>query len=408
MTLFQKIPPRLYPWLILLVALVLRLATFNDVQLNGFDEHAYLQFAQILHKDGLDGIREVTARYSTDKDIAASPLPLRIGFVALASWVCDLTGKYSVENIAWISLLAGAGFVVVGYLLVSRVAGATEGLLAAVLLLASPLAITLSRRALQDGLVAFVTVSILYVFHQCWRRKRWLDSILLAVLVACALLLKEATLFIYPSLLVAGIYYLRTKPLGDWKPILAALVVGPLVYLAITSMVAGGLSTYLHVYREYSAMQSKLPYTMDFGRGAWFRYFVDYLLLSPVPFLLGIMGMVTPVRGEGPRELKALALIYFLSGVLVFGLLPVRAVRVVLYLDVFLRALALLAILWMARETARRTGILSSVVVGVLLLVTLGSDVWQFYTVFDVAKVYDPTTFELIRGNGFWQHWQPQ
>ncbi|MGC3992505.1 MAG: hypothetical protein QM796_22950 [Chthoniobacteraceae bacterium] len=126
-----------------------------------------------------------------------------------------------------------------------------------------------------------------------------------------------------------------------------------------------------------------------------------------MPFLLAIMGMVVPAKGDGPRELKALALLYFLSGVLVFGLLPVRAVRVVLYLDVFLRALALLAILWMGRETARRTGIISSAVVGVLLVITLGSDVWQFYTLFDVANVYDPTTFELIRGNGFWQHWQP-
>jgi hypothetical protein len=407
MTLFKNFPVRLLPWLLLLVAVALRLEIFNDVKLNGFDEHAYLRFAEIFHRDGLPGIRDLTAQYATNKELAASPLPLRIGFVALAAWMCELAGKFSVENIAWISLLAGAGLVVVSYLFVQRIAGVAEGLLVAALLLSSPLAMTLSRRALQDGLVGFVTVCILYFFHQCWRRKRITDPLMLAGLVAAALLLKEATLFIYPSLLLAAIYYLRTKPVGDWKWIAGALALGPLIYLGVTSAVAGGFSTWLHVYREYTAMQSKLPYTMDFGRGAWFRYFVDFLLLSPVPFLLAIFGMAAPVKTDGQRELKALALIYFLSGVLVFGLLPVRAVRVVLYLDLFLRVLAMLAACWLGRELAARFKLQPALAVAAVFAVLIGTDLWQFHQLFNVANVYDPTTFELIRGNGFWQHWEP-
>lgn len=417
---------RLLLLIILVVALVLRLATFSDVKLGGFDEMAYLNFAKVLHSQGVAGIRDLTNHYSTDKTLAQSPLPLRIGFVALADWVCEFCGKFSVYNIAWISLIASVGVIGFSFLLVREISSTRDGILVSILMLSSPLAITLSRRALQDGLVGFFTLMAIYYFHQCWRRRRKLDYWLLGVALACAFLLKEATLFFYPILLLAGIYYLRTMQKSqmaemaqieqqseegqnrDWKkiwPVLIPLAVAPLIYLAITVSVAGGVERFFHVYREYAAMQSHLPYTMDFGRGAWFRYFLDFLLLSPVPFLLACVAVAVPLSDPRQRDLRAISLIYLLSGLVLYALLPVQAVRVVFYADLFLRVMALFGVCWLSRELATRFRWNATLIFALLFSLMVISDLWQFYVIFQRGHVYDPTTAALIHANGFWNHW---
>jgi hypothetical protein len=111
------------------------------------------------------------------------------------------------------------------------------------------------------------------------------------------------------------------------------------------------------------------------------------------------IGLSAPASSDSTRHGRNLALIYFATGILLFGQLPIINVRLVLFLDVFLRLGAALAIAYLAAQLREKWSIrILYLALGVLVAV----DAAQFYQIFVAGNLYSPTTFLLLRAEGFY------
>jgi hypothetical protein len=168
------------------------------VKRTGWDERAYIVFAQTLDKHGVSGIRQWMHDYPTNESLQKSPLLLRVGFVVPAMLTCKILGGFNADNLAWLSFVCGAALALVGAQVAENLVGRRVSILCGILLISSPLAAGLSRRAMQDTFAALVFLACLYFFDQCWRRRSVLAHVLLGICLCLALLTKESALLLYP------------------------------------------------------------------------------------------------------------------------------------------------------------------------------------------------------------------
>ena len=370
-----------------------------NVQRTGWDERAYAVYAKTVNDGGVGGIRKWMQDYPTNESLQKSPLLLRVGFVVPAMFTCKLLGEFTPDNIAWLSFAAGIGLIVLGAHFTELLIGRKFAIFCGILLITSPLAAGLSRRGTQDTFAALLFVGCLYLFHNCWTRRATLWHVALAGCLTLAFLTKESTLLLYPLLLVAALYYQRAMRLQtrSWL-LLSALVVAPLIYFVIELWICDGIGNFFDTYRTYSALQNKLEYTVHYEKGPWFRYLVDLLAIAPAVFVAGIIGISTPAD-ESSRHGRNLALIYLVGALLLFSQLPIINVRLVLFADMFLRLAAVLgvsylALLWAGKWTR-------GVLVALITLLVV-NDLFQFYQIFISGNLYSPTTFLLLRSEGFY------
>ena len=387
-------------WMILLlvITVAVRLPTMFGVKRTGWDERAYVVFAQTLDKGGVSGIRQWMHDYPTNESLQKSPLLLRVGFIVPAMLTCKILGGFNVDNLAWLSFGCGIGLVLLGARFAENLAGRKMSTLCGILLITSPLAAGLSRRAMQDTFAALVFLACLYFFDQCWRRRSVLAHVSLGICLCLALLTKESALLLYPMMAIAAAYYYRAMKLRPSPWLVLPLVTAPLIYLLIEIGICGGIGNFIGTYRTYASLQQTLEYTVHYEKGPWFRYLLDFLAIAPVVFIAGILGFFA--RSEDPiRHGRNLALIYFTSGVLLFGQMPIANVRLVLFIDMFLRLGAAVAIAHFATQYGEKwSQRVLYLTIGILVL----TDAWQFYQVFVIGNVYSPTTFLLLRAEGFY------
>ena len=383
--------------LLLLVTMLVRLPTMFGVKRSGWDEHAYAYFAQTLNDHGIPGIQQLLRDYPTNENLKKSPLPLRIGFIVPAMLTCKVLGGFNTDNLAWFPFCCGLALVLLGARFVEQLAGGRIALVCAPLLITSPLAVAVSRRGMSDNFATLLMLGSLYLFDRCWRRRSIGHLVGLGLVLCLALLTKESVVLLYPMMALAALYYYRVMGLRASPWTLAPLIVAPLVYLMIEIWLAGGLSQLIETYRVYTAYQGTLEYTTRFEKGPWFRYLVDFFAIAPLVFVPGVIGCALPATDER-RHARNLALIYLVSGLLLFGRLPIINIRLVLFLDTFLRLAASLAVAAMVVKLSLKWSRIALVsVVAVLLL----GDAVQFYDVFVRGNVYNPTTFLLLSAEGF-------
>ncbi len=370
-----------------------------NVQRTGWDERAYAVFAKTLNEGGVTGIRQWMHDYPTNESLQKSPLLLRVGFVVPAMITCKLLGGFTPDNIAWLSFAAGIGLIVLGAHFTELLVGRKFAIVCGILLITSPLAAGLSRRGTQDAFAALLFVGCIFLFHNCWTRRAIFWHVALAACLTLAFLTKESALVLYPLLLVAALYYQRAMRLhAQYWLLLSALAVAPLIYFAIELWICDGIGNFLETYRIYSALQNKLEYTVNYEKGPWFRYLVDLLAIAPAVFVAGVIGISAPVD-ESSRHGRNLSLIYLVGALLVFSELPIINVRLVLFVDMFLRLGAVLGASYLASLCAGKWS--RGVLVAVIALLVV-NDSFQFYRIFIAGNLYSPTTFLLLRSEGFY------
>lgn len=395
-------------WLLLLLAITItvRLPTMFGVNRTGWDEHAYVFFAQTFDEHGIAGIRQLLHDYPTNQTLQKSPLPTRMGFIVPAWLTCKLLGGFTADKLAWLSFLCGVALVVVGARFAESLAGrrvsshstgAQASVLCAIFLITSPLAAALSRRGMQDSFAALLMLASLYFFDRSWRRQTVVELVALGFALTAALLTKESAVLLYPILALASVYYWRAMNLRFPSKLILPLISAPLVYLATQMWICQGLANFIETYRSYASLQQTLEYTTHYEKGPWFRYLLDFFALAPVAFIAAVIGFAAPPR-DTERHGRNLALIYLASGIVFFGFMPILNVRLVLFLDPFLRFGAAMAICYFVAQLGEKW---SRIGFYLAIAVVLLSDAAQFYEVFVLGNVYSPTTFLLLRAEGF-------
>jgi 4-amino-4-deoxy-L-arabinose transferase-like glycosyltransferase len=368
--------------------------------LQGYDEHIYGTYVRTLNEQGVKGLRTIARAWRDDPRLNKGPLPFRVAYVAAGAAACRLLGGDTLENLASVSAVFGILTVAAAAWLLGRWATAGPAFLASLLVVASPLLLGLSRRALQDTMLAFLLVLAFGLFDRAWREGRKSDAVWLAVVLTLGWMTKESMFFLQAVFAAMAVYYGCVHGWrGRWL-LLPAFIAPPVLYFAVCSVLAGGTSQALETLAAYGQQQSHIPYARAFQQGPWYRYLADFLLMSPLTFVLAIFGCAHIGRSRlWPRA--SLAALILATGLLTLSVLPLMNLRLAVCLDIPLRFLAAVGIFAMAQRLAALTRARPESILVVLAAVAILADMGQFVRLYVVGGLYDPVTAELMRLGGF-------
>lgn len=376
---------------VVLLAVALRWLVFNVTDFRG-DELIYVRYAGRISSQGLAEFGVLAEEYATNPSLWASPPPSRVLYLLMTAMGCAVAGACSGTTVAGVSFVAGIALVAFTVVLAGRMFGARVALLAGLLVAVSPLQLQLSRRALQDGLFSLTVLLALWAFWERGRSPRMAWEALLGGALLAALLTKETSIIYLIALFGALVFpgWLDSGSVPFTRSIVAAILLPlPLAALILFALIPNpqvlpGVFAGLLVGTDY-------PYAVVYSGGRWFRYIVDFLLLSPVTALLAIGYYFRPDEEPSDRFLGRFTLVLFL----VLSLLPVMNVRYISFLDVPMRILAVLTLASLVTHPA--VAWMGQRVLTVAVLVLAAYDLFLFDAIFIDNQVYDPVTANLAR-----------
>ena len=385
--------------LILGVGAVLRIWTTRTYTKEGQDEHLYGIYVNTIDTTG--GITHYRKLIAMNRQVQegysqAFVPATRIGFI----WPAYACFKvFHVTPIQSLRIVSCASSILL-LLLAARIgwhAGGKIGMLGLTALMSTaPLHVYLAQRSLIDGYFAFWAVIVLWLLWRNLRIKRhwgWLSAygISLTILV----LTKESAAFVFLALL--GVLAMgRLLRLGEvGLELVATTLLAPALAVGILCLLMGGPHEFISFFQLFAARNEVSDYSIATQDGPWFRYLIDFILISPLVAVLAI-GAIFQLRVTD-RLNMVMALFLGFSFVVMAWVEYGMSLRYAAYWDVPLRWLALTQILLFAQRLRKLNP--AMVAVSVLLLVC-ASDLWQYNVYFVKAKLYDPITTNLVYAAG--------
>ncbi len=382
-----------------LVGAGLVLSTADQVTFNAsHDEGYYLAYATTIAQDGVGGFRgcfQEYLRYSAQHQYF--PSPLRLTTILLDALAVRLEGP-SFRSLQHLSLLAFLILLVLVFDLVRRTFSDATAFLTVLLLATSPLHLAMARRALSDSLLATLMVACLGLCFEALRSSTYPLRRLgvIAGMFTVALLARESMVILIPIALtlicVWTVSEKRPVPLG----LICAVSIVPLTFSALLAVAAAGTPTM--AWRTLVTVTEALKtnqYAMQFGQGPWFRYVLDYLLLSPWTTLLYLLWLGALL---GTKVRDSVRWYWALIPILFVGLSApaTKNVRYALLLETPLR---LGAVLFLQQTLRNRQGQHRTRVWVTLAVLGIACyDVQTFQTVVVQQHLYDPVSFRLLQG----------
>jgi 4-amino-4-deoxy-L-arabinose transferase-like glycosyltransferase len=367
------------------------------------DEAYYVAYAGHIAEHGLAGFRQLFADYAAEPARWLYPNPLRLGFILLATGWSELFGP-GFAALSLLSLVCHVALVGVSYLFLRGLLGPPRALAGTALIAFSPLLLGVARRAWVDGPATLAGLLVLWSFC-AWlgapERRGALARFAFAL--GAGVLIKETTvLLLLPCAAIAAYERMagRALPLGA----LALATGGALATCgALWWLAAGDAATVASIARIILVSPASNAYAQELGRGPWYRYAIDLLLLSPWPTLLGIAALgpaALRLRERKPGD--AVVWLGLALASLVAAYAPfTKNVRYVGLCEVPLRALAAWLVFAGAGADSGR-GRLALAAACIALLCLSG---WlSFRAIFVEAGLYDPMTAPLLDLRGLLPH----
>ncbi len=383
--------------LILGFAGILVASTFHLVDYYpGADEGFYLRYSSRIAAEGPGVFPQLFQEYlNSEKTNQYFPSPMRVGTLLISGAAVRLGGA-SYRTLSLLSLAAFLALLLVILINSRRCFGERTAFWITLFLAGSPFHMALARRALSDTLGSLLINGSLWALWWALSddserkgRRWWFVSALYAV----TFLAKGSTFILIPISLFflcrqSG-WFRRPFP---WWPTAAVSVV-PLAILPVVLVTAAGGFDVLWRTAQFARGAYSSPYALQYLQGPWFRYVVDFLLISPWTTLmyliwLGVL-LASPTRDEGAWFWGIIPPLY-LAGAAFF---PLRDARYLLALEMPVRMGALFLIQRLVGE--QRQNRWAAVRMGMVLLPLLWIDLRTFY-LFVITNLYEPTSFYLL------------
>lgn len=369
------------------------------------DEGFYLSYATFVADHGWSSFPRLFDAWLARDVNWIFPPPSRVAFIVVGAWwrgfgeaTTDLNEQLT--HLAQLSLAAHVCTVAVVFWFVRRHRGQLQALLVASSIAFAPLYLGLSRLALTDCFITLWQVTTLALFFELVHEPgRWLWRIGFVLAFSLAILTKEISVLLgVPFVALALIErFARKRPLVAWHfALLLALpvVISVLIWLAA----AGSFDVLMRTMRIVMSSPATNEYAQMYGRGPWYRYIVDELLLSPWPVALGLLGFAVAawrLRRGSYDALLAYAMLLYVAQIAALSFFT-KNVRYVAVLELPLRLLAV-ALLWDVLGAARWR---AAKVAAVALVALLCAADWaSFRRYFVVRGIYDPMTVSLLVAN---------
>jgi hypothetical protein len=380
------------------IGIFLRLYPSTGYQHSGMDEHGYMVFVKQIQTAGLwnyDAVVKVYVERQYKRPDAVVPAT-RVGFLAPAAVVGEVFDLDTFQALRATSAGAGVLMLLLSALFAYRLGGITPMLGMTALVATAPLQIYLSQRALIDGYFAFWAVAALWLAWENLQRPRhwgWLGAytICLTILV----LTKENAAFVVFA--IFGVLLLnRFLRVGTVTPqILVATIIGPAIAVLILAAMVGGIWEWVQFNRMFVAKSRTNFYSVLAQDGPWYRYLVDFTIVSPL-LVAFAGGQIFQSRRSDRAGMFMLA----------FLLLSISCMSTVTYgMSLRYAAFCEIPLCWLACSQAialsrRSCKVPPSIVAFGLVLILSAAGVHQYVRFFVKGAIYDPTTAALVRSSG--------
>lgn len=331
------------------------------------------------------------------------PTPLRVAAILLSGFAVAIGGAVfgSLQNLSLAAFLSLIFMVCTG---LSRHVKEETGLWTGLLVCVSPLQLAMASRALSDSLVAAVLFGCLWLCLEGLERKKpagWWAAVALGY--SLAFLVKELAVILVPISVFLILWLGSGFPAANRRQMLLSVSLIPLAATGLVLVLAAGSAqkAWEAVFLTATSFSSN-TYIARFGRGPWYAYLVDYLLLSPWTLLacLGWVGWL--VAGEGLRKKQGRLLAAWSVAIpglfLLFAAFFAKNVRYALILDVPIR---LGAVCFLSAVLQRYFPKYHKTLFILALALVAFADLQTFYQFFHQGGVYDPVTAELLARRRF-------
>lgn len=383
---------------IIALGAALRIFPSSGYDRPGFDEYAYMVFLKQIQTVGLwnyDAVVQVYVERQYKQPDAVVPAT-RIGFLAPAALVGEVFRLKPFQALRATSATAGVLMLLLSALFAYRLGGAVPMLGVTALVATAPLQIYLSQRALIDGYFAFWAVAALWLAWENLQRPRhrgWLISYTACLTIL--VLTKENAAFVVFA--IFGLLLLnRFLRVGTVTPhLLAATIVGPLIAVLILSSFMGGLWEWVEFNLMFVAKSRTNYYSILAQDGPWYRYLIDFIILSPllVVFACGQIFQSQRVDRAGTFMTTFLLLSFVGMSAVEYGM----SLRYAAYCDIPLCWLACSQVISLGKRFSK---VHPALVVSGLLLILSALGIDQYARFFVTGAIYDPTTAALVRSSG--------
>jgi hypothetical protein len=383
---------------VLIAGVFLRAWPSTGCHRTGFDEGVYSTYVAIAQKDGIWHYGNVVRAYvqSQAKHAEAFVPATRIGFLWPASVLAAICHLKPLAALHYVSLISSVLLLFVVAIIGYRFAmSGAHLLLLTALMAAAPLQIHLAQRSLIDGYFALWAILCAWFLWESLRKpeqKTW--SVAYGVSLFMLVLTKENAAFVFFAL-VAVLIVFAVFRLGRANLALVLItVLAPALAVAVLAELVGGIREWLAFYTMFVQKSRLLPYPVRFQDGAWYRYFVDFTLLSPCVVAFAI-GRIFQLEKRAVADIfwsVFLGVSFITMSSVPYGI----SLRFAAYWDVPLRWLAASQVLQLRRKFPRISPV---IITAIILFILVAVDLFQYWRYFMHAGIYDPVSFELVRAS---------
>lgn len=365
----------------------------------GADEGIYYRQAKAIQMFGYQGYRIAAERFIQDKAAHTFPPPLRVLPLALDALALSVSDSFA--SLSAVSLICFVLLGFVSYYYIKDVWDRDLAVIVVVLLAFSPLGNAMARRALIDSLTYLVTAFSLLSFIAYTVRRNAGRLLVFSFSLFLLQMTRESGLLLYPFYCAVLVYlHYRRHPGITFRAIFLCFAV-PIGVMMIVYQALYGAGTLYRIMRVIYSDNLMKPsyYVLNFSSGPWYRYLVDFMLLSPFSILLAYLyAGYYLFRRQFDVQISVL-LAFFAYTIFVFAFLQMN-VRYVIFLDLVIRiieALGLLAITSAFIINKRKRAI---VIAAVVVMLTI-ADFRAFTNYFVTNNVYDPVSYNLLHVEKF-------
>jgi 4-amino-4-deoxy-L-arabinose transferase-like glycosyltransferase len=390
-----------YRHLALVIAALLVAASYiastyprSDQYRPGADEGTYYRQGREIREHGAAGYGVLAERFIQDRDAHIFPPPLRVLPLALNALALSVYDSYG--SLSTLSLICFMVLGLVSYYYLKEVWDPDLAVIAVVLLAFSPLGCAMARRALIDSLTYLVTAFSLLSFLAVAVRRNTGSIVVFSVSLFLLQLTRETGFLLYPFYfgVLLFLHYRRPSEIGLRAVLLCFLV--PVCAMTVVYLSLYGIGPLFRMGEMIYSDNLMKPsyYVVSFSSGPWYRYLVDFMLLSPLTMLPAYLYAGHWLLRKQYDARTGILLGFFAYTIMVFSFLQMN-VRYVIALDLVIRILAALAVVAFSSVVLadwRKRSIMIAVVIIILAI----TDIRAFTDYFVTNNVYDPVSYNLL------------
>lgn len=360
----------------------------------GTDEHGYMVFVKQIQTAGVwnyDAVVRVYVERQYQMKEAVVPAT-RVAFLVPAALCADLFHLRAFTAIHTVAAASGVLLLFLSGFFAYRLGGTLPMIGMTALMATAPLEIYLCQRAMIDGYFAFWAVAALWLAWENLQRPGHAGWLIAYTICLTILVLTKETAALVVFAIVGTFFLNRFLRVGTVTPqLLAATVAGPAMAVLLLVVLVGGVSDWIHFYAMFVAKSRMNFYSVAAQDGPWYRYAIDFALVTPVIVALAIGGMFQLRKGDRAGAFMA-----------TFALLALTALSCVKY-GISLRYAAFcdIPLIWLACSqvfilSKQISKIRPTIIAATMLFVCSAIGLNQYMRIFVQGGLYDPITSQLV------------